>query len=278
MQSTVLGGNGNMASGTQSIVLGGSKNIADGTYSVVAGHLSDAAGYSGVFIWSDSTSTATLATSDNQFIVQAEGGIILNGNVQTNGNLILSNANTTTLSQTSTVDRVINLPDSDGTLMLKTLTTKGDLLGHNGSIDVRVPVGANDYVLTADSTQSSGWKWASPSVNLISLSFGMSSFTDNTSYTTLSVFIFPGSTSFDISAAKVVSRMDSGPTSYDIRIQDITNALTVATANFTNLLDEINDMGTLSNLPVAESIFEIQIKRNGGSGGNQIYLRSAQLS
>ena len=39
------------------------------------------------------------------------------------------------------------------------LTTKGDVYVY-GSSDDRLPVGTNDYVLTADSTQSLGVKWA----------------------------------------------------------------------------------------------------------------------
>lgn len=41
------------------------------------------------------------------------------------------------------------------------ITTKGDLITNNGTSDVRLAVGANDYVLTADSTQATGLKWAS---------------------------------------------------------------------------------------------------------------------
>lgn len=40
------------------------------------------------------------------------------------------------------------------------LTTKGDLSAHDGSSLVRIPVGTDDQVLTADSAQSSGMKWA----------------------------------------------------------------------------------------------------------------------
>ena len=39
-------------------------------------------------------------------------------------------------------------------------TTKGDLIVHNGTTDVREAIGTNDQVLTADSTQASGMKWA----------------------------------------------------------------------------------------------------------------------
>lgn len=43
------------------------------------------------------------------------------------------------------------------------LTTKGDIYGHNATVDARIPVGANNTVLTADSTQALGVKWVTPS-------------------------------------------------------------------------------------------------------------------
>lgn len=39
-------------------------------------------------------------------------------------------------------------------------TTKGDLVVHNGSDNTRLGVGSNGHVLTADSTEASGVKWA----------------------------------------------------------------------------------------------------------------------
>lgn len=41
------------------------------------------------------------------------------------------------------------------------LTTKGDLSSHDGTAIVRVPVGADGYVLTANSATSSGLEWVS---------------------------------------------------------------------------------------------------------------------
>lgn len=48
-------------------------------------------------------------------------------------------------------------------LFVSPLTTKGDVHTHDASVDARLGVGANGQVLTADSTQATGIKWATPS-------------------------------------------------------------------------------------------------------------------
>lgn len=49
---------------------------------------------------------------------------------------------------------------------LSPLTTKGDVLGYS-SVNARVPVGTNGQVLTADSAQTLGVKWATPTTGTV---------------------------------------------------------------------------------------------------------------
>ncbi len=62
------------------------------------------------------------------------------------------------------------------------LTTKGDLYGYSTS-DARIPIGANGTVLTADSTEALGLKWAtatSPAVNFTLINTGGTSLSGST--------------------------------------------------------------------------------------------------
>lgn len=43
---------------------------------------------------------------------------------------------------------------------LSPATTKGDLIAYDGTDNVRLPIGSDTFVLTADSTQATGMKWA----------------------------------------------------------------------------------------------------------------------
>jgi hypothetical protein len=49
-----------------------------------------------------------------------------------------------------------------GADITNTLTTKGDLLGRSSSAAARLGVGSNNQVLTADSAEATGLKWATP--------------------------------------------------------------------------------------------------------------------
>ena len=128
------------------------------------------------------------------------GGSIATGGT---GSIELGNSATrTTILGTATAARTVSFPDASGTLALLNgalgtpssgtltnctglpiagggtgqttavaafdalapTTTKGDLIAHNGTDNIRVPVGAtNGHVLTVDSAEASGLKWAAAS-------------------------------------------------------------------------------------------------------------------
>jgi hypothetical protein len=114
------------------------------------------------------------------------GGSIATGGT---GYIELGNSGTrTTILGTATAARTVSFPDASGTVMvlngalpvanggtgqttavaafdaLAPTTTKGDLIAHNGTDNIRVAVGAtNGHVLTVDSAEASGIKWAAAS-------------------------------------------------------------------------------------------------------------------
>lgn len=61
----------------------------------------------------------------------------------------------------------VGVQTADAAVPESVVTTKGDLLAATGSAAVsRLAVGTNDYVLTADSTQTTGIKWAPAATGL----------------------------------------------------------------------------------------------------------------
>lgn len=69
------------------------------------------------------------------------------------------------------------------------LTTKGDLYGYSTS-DARIPIGTNGHVLTADSTESLGLKWAAPAggggkvLQVVTATYGTSTSTSTSTFVT----------------------------------------------------------------------------------------------
>lgn len=82
-----------------------------------------------------------------------------------NGQLVASSTTATQLDYISTLTANAQT-QLDAKVAKSTATTKGDLLVAQGSADVvRLGLGSNGYVLTADSAQSTGVKWAAPPPN-----------------------------------------------------------------------------------------------------------------
>jgi len=81
-----------------------------------------------------------------------------------------------------------------------------------------------------------------------------------------------------ISNISVLSYMDNKADSYDVRVYDITNDNIIAEKNFTNTSMEINDLGTLSNLPTNDAIFEVQVKINASKlSWSKAYIKEVNV-
>ncbi len=91
--------------------------------------------------------------------------------------------------------------------------------------------------------------------------------TTNGAYTVVATFIFAGTTSIGSpTSIKAICETDA-TTSADIRIQDVTNVQTIAElTGWTDASPAIKDLGTISNLPSGEAIWEVQIFRTGTGG------------
>jgi len=106
--------------------------------------------------WATVTSSGGTVTSVNVSggttgLTTSGGPVTGSGTITLAGTLAIANGGTGQASQTAAFDA------------LSPTTTKGDLIVSNGTDNVRLAVGTNSYVLTADSTQASGIKWAAAS-------------------------------------------------------------------------------------------------------------------
>lgn len=79
------------------------------------------------------------------------GPITGSGTITLGGTLAIASGGTGQSDKTSAFDA------------LAPTTTKGDLIVNTGTDNVRLPVGTNDYVLIADSTQTTGVRWGAVS-------------------------------------------------------------------------------------------------------------------
>jgi len=85
--------------------------------------------------------------------------------------------------------------------------------------------------------------------------------TNSTSYIVASEFIFRGTTV--LGTPTTIKAICDSTTSGDIKIYDVTNAQTICEKlGVSSATPAIFDLGTLSNLPTGEAIFEIQHRKD----------------
>lgn len=98
--------------------------------------------------------------SEEKILVTRTGSTDTTLNVQSGGRGV-DGTTASSHSSGATIYPVFTAVDADeANTVASTLTTKGDVLAHTGSAHTRVGVGANNTVLTADSAETSGLKWA----------------------------------------------------------------------------------------------------------------------
>lgn len=85
----------------------------------------------------------------------------------------------------------------------------------------------------------------------------------SSTYKIIASFVYGGSTLVGVPTF-MKAILHTTATSGDIKIFDVSNGNSIAEKNFTNTTKAIVDLGTLSNIPAAEAIFEVQMKRTGG--------------
>lgn len=110
-------------------------------------------------------------------------------------------------------------------------------------------------------------------------------FTTSGTYTVISRFVFPG-TALTGSLTSIIANLFSSIAGVrgDIRVYDATNSLQIAqligSADLpTNpgIAAALVNLGTLSNLPTGRAVFEVQIRRTVGSGGQEIRCSALDL-
>lgn len=86
------------------------------------------------------------------------------------------------------------------------------------------------------------------------------------SYVVKALLHFRGSTTMGTPANIKVTAWREGGTSAHIKIYDLTNSLAIAEASTTSTTQgNLLDLGTISNIPTGEAVFEIHMKATGGT-------------
>lgn len=86
---------------------------------------------------------------------------------------------------------------------------------------------------------------------------------NNTSYTSCGAFEYPGRNVDDLTNIRFTGAVTTG--NYSVRIYDVTNSQIIAEGTFSNISKTVNDLGTLSNVPYNDVLFDVQIKTSSSS-------------
>jgi hypothetical protein len=153
-----------MTSLQQTAMGGGSATAKTASYVLVAADAGGTVAMNAAGATTITVNTGLFAAGDTVFIQNLGAGrcVITAGTatVSTAGSLTLPQYDAGILYFTATGASIF-YDYIQGGGSASPLTTKGDLYGFS-TLDARIPIGTNNQVLTADSTQALGLKWATP--------------------------------------------------------------------------------------------------------------------
>ena len=153
-----------MTSLQQTAMGGGSPSVKTASYVLVAADAGTVIQMNSASSTTITINTALFAAGDSIQIQNIGAGVCTitagTATVTTSGSLALSIWEGGYLYFTSASASIFF--DYTQTGAVSPLTTKGDLWGYS-TLDARIPIGTNNQVLTADSAQALGLKWATPS-------------------------------------------------------------------------------------------------------------------
>ena len=154
----------NMTSLQQTAMGGGSTTAKTASYTLVAADAGTVVQMNSASATTITVNTALFAAGDTVQIQNVGSGVC----TVTAGTATVSTSSTLALKQFDAGSLYFNTTSaaiffaSDAADGSSPLTTKGDLYGFS-TLDARIPIGTNNQVLTADSAQALGLKWATPS-------------------------------------------------------------------------------------------------------------------
>jgi len=152
-----------MTSLQQTAMGGGSTTAKTASYVLVAADAGTVVQMNSASATTITVNTALFAAGDTVQIQNVGSGVC----TVTAGSATVSTSATLALKQYDSGDLYFNTTSAafffstDAADGSSPLTTKGDLYGFS-TLDARVPIGTNNQVLTADSAEALGLKWATP--------------------------------------------------------------------------------------------------------------------
>ena len=230
-----------MTSLQQTAMGGGSTTAKTASYVLVAADAGTVVQMNSASATTITVNTALFAAGDTVQIQNVGAGVC----TVTAGTATVSTSSTLALKQYDAGSLYFNTTSAalffavDAADSTSPLTTKGDLYGFS-TLDARIPIGSNNQVLTADSAQALGLKWATPATAASGLTF-----ITGTTFSSAASVSFPvGTFSATYLAYKVIFEIQSGTGAAVLSARFRISGTDNSTANYYGALNGIQSNGT----------------------------------